>query len=1249
MAHIISDGETSDGINIENGDIMTVLDGGIATTTTVNSWSSMFVSSGGTANSTTINAGGGLYVSSGGTATDIIWTPCEGHVSVDDGAVVTFVSEYSGVYFGSDNQLLSHAATMEEKQIGESCEMIVMSDGFANKLNISDDGWIYVSSGGTANNTLILGNENDYDEGGYLTVFYSGTANNTTVNAGGGLYVSSGGTANNTTVNAGGFLGVYGGTAINTLILGNENDYDEFGYLTVFYSGTANSTTINAGGGLYVSSGGTANTTTVNSGGWIYVSSGGTANSTTINAGGRFYVSSGGTANSTIVNGNGYLEVFSGGTANSTTINAGGGFYVYSGGMANKTTVNSGGSLFISSGVTANSTIVNGDMYVSSGGTANRTTVNPGGDIYVSQGGTATAIIENGGYVHVDDGANVTFLANTFSNLELHGTATIHSGTTANDTTVNDGGCLEVHSGGTAANIDMVNGARFNFRVAPDTYVQGTAGGSAFEMKDASISNYVVNYGGSIYVCSGGSAYSTTVNNGGMYVSSGGTANNTTLNSGGSLYLSSGGTTNNTICGGVISVFKGGTANSTTVNDGGHLVIWEGTANNTTVNNGGIINVAPGGTATGIIENGGYVYCDGANVTFLANTFSNLELHGSATIHSGTTANSTTVNGNGYLEVFSGGTANSTTVNNGGIINVAPGGTANSTTVNNGGIINVARGGKLTGRMSFEDDAIVSAEAEAILDFDLTQTTAGEKALVNDLSLVQGAPIYTLTVDGTQDTGTYRLADGVSMFTNMISVMNTSGEQIGSLMVGQKLETEYADYTLKISNGGLTVTVSATGVVPPAGDTVAPTDPTGLRAFVDGQDVALVWSVSTDDTGVKEYIVKYSLDGEIFTARTTIPHYVLNNADYGTWSWSVQAVDFAGNESAVTVGDAFTVSEFKPYTVEYSADNFEHTIRFTVSSPTLNSFRMPGGAYQMRVMAADSGEWMEGDPIEAETFGDTPQLVKSDADGNADVFFAHAVGAWESAYLAHHTGSVNDWRGTNEYAMLYGKNRFADIFEGSDDANILLLTDGDNGDALFVDDIYSASPDKLGLSQARIARIDEIRAGSGDDIVDTTSRKFEYIGDGLTIRGGEGDDVIWANKGDNMLFGDAGNDRIVGASGDDVIAGGIGNDRMHGGGGDDVFTFCDNWGTDNVEQRADGFVTLWFASGSESNWNAETLTYTDGENSIKVSGIAAEQVALKFGDDGSAQFAALNSAGAFFDATSERIFEESGKGMLASL
>jgi len=104
-----------------------------------------------------------------------------------------------------------------------------------------------------------------------------------------------------------------------------------------------------------------------------------------------------------------------------------------------------------------------------------------------------------------------------------------------------------------------------------------------------------------------------------------------------------------------------------------------------------------------------------------------------------------------------------------------------------------------------------------------------------------------------------------------------------------------------------------------------------------------------------------------------------------------------------------------------------------------------------------------------------------------------------------------------------------------------------------------------------------------------------------------------------------------------VIAGGIGNDSMHGGGGSDIFCFGKNWGNDTVEQLDGGEITLWFESGSENNWDADTLTYTDGTNSVTVRGVA--EVSLKFGGD-----APLD--GVFLDASSEKIFEDKNSGML---
>ncbi|MBR3650587.1 MAG: hypothetical protein IKN52_10070, partial [Victivallales bacterium] len=152
----------------------------------------------------------------------------------------------------------------------------------------------------------------------------------------------------------------------------------------------------------------------------------------------------------------------------------------------------------------------------------------------------------------------------------------------------------------------------------------------------------------------------------------------------------------------------------------------------------------------------------------------------------------------------------------------------------------------------------------------------------------------------------------------------------------------------------------------------------------------------------------------------------------------------------------------------------------------------------------------------------------------------------------------------------------------------------------------------------------------------------------MTVRGGLGDDVIWSNKGDNALFGDAGDDRIVGAGGNDVIVGGSGDDSLHGGGGEDIFAFGGDWGHDSVEQLEDGKVTLWFEEGSLDKWDAASLTYRDGDKSVAVSGVAAENISLKFGDEGSEQYGKLLESGAFDEFSSERIFENKNtRGMLA--
>ena len=956
----------------------------------------------------------------------------------------------------------------------------------------------------------------------------------------------------------------------------------------------------------------------------LNIESGETMNNIIVNSGCSLFIYSGGIANNTIVDDRGLLNISSGGIANNTSLcytpyDLVPAFYtvsmnLFSGGIANETDIDYG-ILTIFRGGVANNTSIHryAKVDVSSGGTANDITVGNGCILTISSGGTAMKIKENGGQVNVAVGAEVTFVSNTFSGLSVRNglDITIHSGTTAIDTTMDSNRtCLHVFNGGHVKQTVISDRSSMfisNGGMADNTINNGSmrvfSGGTADNtivnrLMDidfgGTANNTMVNGTGQLKVSSGGTANYTTINSGGSFrVINSVTANCTTVNEGGRFYVQSGGTAMDIMeNGGFVDVSDGAEVSFATntfsgllLSKGKSATVHSGTtATNTTVYQGGMLRVFSGGTATEIMENGGYIeVVDNANISFVSNSFSGLALsNASASLHSGTTATCTIVS-NGMLDVFfggvaddtvvsrgtfnvlSGGTADNTTVNLDGWFHISSGAAANNTIVNAWGCVFVSSGATMTGRMFFEENAIISVDEGGIIGFDISALTAEAGARVNNLAVIQGTPTYTLTISAEQTSGTYALAEGAAEFDCTISVQSASGETFGTVAVGETLKVGYDSYTLNLTDSVLSVTVDVPDLTP------------------------------TETQGTAEQV-----------------------------SWETSGAE--------------------QYIVEYSTDNFEHVISVVTTGNAIDMPDLPAGTYQWRVKADANSDWALGSEIVSEVEPSTPIIVQSNEDGNDDLFFASPNGTWGSIYYAQHVGSINDWAGTNEMISAAGKGRIQNLFFGSADPNVLCLTDEENGDAIFVDDVYTELPEEIEEQTARLYKIQEIRAGAGDDIVDMTSQRFEYVGEGLTIRGGAGNDVIWANKGDNLLFGDAGNDRIVGASGDDVIAGGIGNDRMHGGGGNDVFTFCDNWGADTVEQLAGGSVTLWFASGSIENWDAETLTYTDGANNVTVSGVTEDKVTLKFGTgetpDDAAQFASLAAIGAFLDFTSERVFEE---------
>ena len=584
-----------------------------------------------------------------------------------------------------------------------------------------------------------------------------------------------------------------------------------------------------------------------------------------------------------------------------------------------------------------------------------------------------------------------------------------------------------------------------------------------------------------------------------------------------------------------------------------------------------------------------------------------------------------------------------------GILEIADGATGDTIILHDKAVLNLKSGAVVRGEIMTHGGTISTESGvlfeEAEINFVISMLDGKKEAILDDLGNVGNMPL-NVTVMARQSNGEYILADGADGFNGEITIHGEYGNsnqlkmgfdvgELGTLKVGEKLKIGDQVYSLDIENNQLIFRVSSAPLA--------------------------VWNVFADITYLTESAVTVSA---VFSDDITVKEYSLDGTDWKIYDSGVVISDnvtiwFRGADANGNYSDAISYdvnniikrhqggtaigltmpTENGKYLVEYSKDNFKNYLQIFTTSNQLNTYGMANGCYNWQFWEQDTCEWGLGNDIVVTNSDSSAKTWLSNTDGNMDVFFANASGKWGSGYAAQHTGILNGWDGTNEQVTLYGKNKLADIFEGSSDANILVMTDDTNGDALFVDDIYTALPGTINEQQARIAQIDEIRAGNGNDIVDMTSQRFAYIGDGVNIYGGLGNDTIWTNNGNNALFGDAGNDRLVGGANNDVIVGGIGNDRMHGGGGDDIFTFGNNWGNDTIEQLDGGEITLWFESGEMSNWNADTLTYTDGENSVTVSGV--NSVTLKFGNN-----TALPS-GCFDDAASEKIFEDKNKGMLA--
>jgi len=124
--------------------------------------------------------------------------------------------------------------------------------------------------------------------------------------------------------------------------------------------------------------------------------------------------------------------------------------------------------------------------------------------------------------------------------------------------------------------------------------------------------------------------------------------------------------------------------------------------------------------------------------------------------------------------------------------------------------------------------------------------------------------------------------------------------------------------------------------------------------------------------------------------------------------------------------------------------------------------------------------------------------------------------------------------------------------------------------------------------------VESVKGGGGDDTIlaapitaASSCPAGCHLGVGSqTFEGGEGDDVVFGERGNDILRGGPGNDQLFGGIGDDLLQGGPGDDRLAGGFGIDSI---DGEGDDDYV-RGDSTIDRIFDSGG----GADTLSFSTG-------------------------------------------------------
>ncbi|MBQ4329487.1 MAG: AIDA repeat-containing protein, partial [Lentisphaeria bacterium] len=715
---------------------------------------------------------------------------------------------------------------------------------------------MYIYSGGIASHTTV-------GSDGRMTIYAGGSADNTWVNYSGFMFISSGATATNITANPGARIeitvapdthiqGIYAGSAfeVKNAYISGYTIYSG-NYMHVCSGGSADNTTLSRGGMMYCYSDGYLNELIVE--GYLSVSGGCFASNITINSGGTAYLL-GVTSNVTVMSGG---SMWQGGTASDVVLASGG--YLRVGGSVSGLDFTPGAGRLIIAGddelgvnIDFNSEMTgclllddNTGNIISSGSEISDITVskyNQSSTLMVFNGGVAKNITISNQYrqyvgVAVFDGGVASSLT-----VSSGGQARILSGGSVLEANVKQWGMLLIEQGGYASNVNLDWRGGIGMMIAPGTYIAGTSDGNKFEMNNGYLNGFSANGYTNLTVVSGGEAVNCSIECATMNVK-GGTVRNISLYSSGSIDVNKGVAT---------SLYFGSGASG--------WIGSEGIADNTSIYKGRM-EVYGGGSVTHTTVSYGSFY-----------------------IYSGGTANNTTLTGDYYSR---------------GYMYIYADGKANDTTVKSGGYMCISSGGVHRGSLQIESGATVSAYSGAIIDFTVADRKTEDGYLINDLSLIQGTPTYTVTVSAEQELGTYKLAQGASSFNKTVSIGDGT-VNYGSITVnGEDFVYNGVNYSLDQTNGNLTLTIEKyLDITPPtltiSGNTTAPTNQNVVLSISANENCTILYNINNGEW------LTYS-GGITVTANGTV---------------NIKATDEAGNisEKSVIIDKIDKIAPNKPTT-----------------------------------------------------------------------------------------------------------------------------------------------------------------------------------------------------------------------------------------------------------------------------------------------------------------------------------------------